>query len=286
MRHAPCAMRGATAMVKLTPHGTGSTRLVEPIGLWIIYAMTSLKAEPLFQEGGADSSALIKQLMDYVTERRLRTGDRLPSERDLAEKFGVGRNAIREAVTALQTLRLVERRPNSGLYLLSEQEQGSIDAILLYSDLGIPMNQEEVREVVELRRLLEIQAVTLACERHQPQHIERLDAALRQGAEALTIGRNFAAADEAFHLSVIDAAGNRLFRRLVNLFYLFTRKRRVHYFQNGDHAPLSQAQHTALRDAIATRDVQQAVHVMDGHLRALESYWLTLIGHPREDTDP
>jgi DNA-binding FadR family transcriptional regulator len=129
--------------------------------------MTYLKAQPSFDGGGTESSSLIKQFMDNGTERQLRAGDRLPSERDLAEKFGVGRNAIREAVTVLQTLRLVERRPNSGLYLLPEQEQGSVDAILLYSELGIPMNQEEVGEIVELRRLLEIQAITLACERLQ-----------------------------------------------------------------------------------------------------------------------
>jgi GntR family transcriptional repressor for pyruvate dehydrogenase complex len=236
--------------------------------------------------GDGEPSALIKQLMGYVAERRLRAGDRLPSERDLAEQFGVGRNAIREAVTSLQTLRLVERRPNSGLYLLAEQEQGSLDAILLHSDLGIPMNEDEVQEVVELRRLLEIQAVTLACERHRPEHIERLDAALRQGAEALAAGRNFAQADEAFHLSVVDAAGNRLFRRLVNSFYLFTRKRRVHYFENGERAPLSHAQHIVLRDAIVARDVRLATEAMGAHLQDLGSYWLTLIGRPQKDMEP
>ena len=221
--------------------------------------------------------SLIGHLLSFVAARRLEPGERLPSERELAERFAVGRGAVREALAVLETLRMVERRPNSGIYLRAVERQGSIEAIVLQAELGIPLTEAEVREVVELRRILELQAVRLAAERRHAGDIEHLDDILAEGDRVIAAGENLADNDAAFHLAMTEATGNNVFLRVVNAFYLMSRNRRRHYFADGTRAPLSQAQHRAMRDAVAAGDPDRAEAAMGGHLRGVESYWFELL---------
>ncbi|WP_159347099.1 FadR/GntR family transcriptional regulator [Roseomonas harenae] len=220
---------------------------------------------------------LIGRLLSFIAQRRLEPGDRLPSERELAERFAVGRGAVREALAVLETLRMVGRRPNSGIYLRPVEKQGSIEAIVLQAELGIPLTEAEVREVVELRRILEMQAMRLAAERRDEDDIAQLDAILADGDRAIAAGENLADNDAAFHLAMVEATGNHVFLRVVNAFYLMSRNRRRHYFADGTRAPHSQAQHRAMRDAVEAGDSDRAEAAMGGHLRGVESYWIELL---------
>ncbi|HEY8609712.1 MAG TPA: FadR/GntR family transcriptional regulator [Roseomonas sp.] len=220
---------------------------------------------------------LIGRLLPFIAHRRLEPGDRLPSERELAERFGVGRGAVREALAVLETLRIVERRPNSGIFLRPVEKQGSIEAIVLQAELGIPLTEAEVREVVELRRILEMQAMRLAAERRHADDIAHLDAILADTDRAIAAGENPADHDAAFHLAMVEATGNHVFLRVVNAFYLMSRNRRRAYFADGTRAPFSQAQHRAMRDAVEAGDPDRAEAAMGSHLRGVESYWIELL---------
>jgi DNA-binding FadR family transcriptional regulator len=224
-----------------------------------------------------ERASLIGRLLSFIAHRRLEPGDRLPSERELGERFGVGRGMVREALAVLETLRMVERRPHSGIYLRSVEKQGSIEAIVLRAELGIPLTEAEVREVVELRRILEMQAMRLAAERRHADHIRQLDAILAEGDEVIAAGENLAQNDAAFHLAMVEATGNHVFLRTVNAFYLMSRNRRRHYFADGTRAPLSHSQHRAMRDAVEAGDPDRAEAAMGGHLRGVESYWMELL---------
>lgn len=235
-------------------------------------------AEIIEDEGAThEHVGLIGRLLAFIAHRRLAPGDRLPSERELAERFAVGRGALREAVAVLEALRMVERRPNSGIYLGAVERQGSLDAMVLQAHLGVPLTDAEVREVVELRRILELQAVRLAAIRRSDVDLARFDAVLEDGARVVADGRNLADNDAAFHLAVVEATGNNVFLRVVNSFYLISRARRRHYFADGLRAPHSHAQHIALRDAIVARDADQVEALMGKHLQGVESYWLELL---------
>ncbi|MBP0443565.1 FadR family transcriptional regulator [Roseomonas sp. SSH11] len=224
-----------------------------------------------------ERASLIGRLLSFVAHRRMEPGDRLPSERELAERFAVGRGAVREALAVLETLRVVERRPNSGIYLRPVEKQGSIEAIVLQAELGIPLTEAEVREVVELRRILEMQAMRLAAERRHAEDILRLDEILDATDRAIAAGENPADQDAAFHLAMVEATGNHVYLRVVNAFYLMSRNRRRAYFADGTRAPLSQTQHRAMRDAVAAGDPDRAEAAMGGHLRGVESYWIELL---------
>ncbi|WP_372618038.1 FadR/GntR family transcriptional regulator [Falsiroseomonas sp.] len=224
-----------------------------------------------------ERSALVGRILTFIAQRGFAPGERLPSERDLAERFGFGRNALREALAVLETVRVIERRPNSGIFLRAVARHGSLDALVLSADLGVPLTAAEVEEVVELRRLMEVQGTALACERRGEDDLARIAEALAGGERCIEAGGNFAEPDAEFHLAVAEATGNRVFLRVVNSFYLISRTRRRHYFADGSRAALSQAQHRAMGEAIAARDAARAAELMRGHLRGVESYWRELL---------
>ncbi len=237
--------------------------------------MTNL--DPSRGSSSHDRGDLIGRLLPFIAHRRLEAGDRLPSERELAERFAVGRGAVREALAVLEALRIVERRPNSGIYLCAVARHGSIEAMVLQAELGVPLAEAEVREVVELRRIMEIQAVRLAAERRHDDDLARIDSVLAEGAQAIAAGENLADNDAAFHLAMVEATGNHVFLRVVNAFYLMSRNRRRAYFDDGTRALLSHSQHVAMRDAVAAGDPDRAEAAMGGHLRGVEGYWLELL---------
>jgi DNA-binding FadR family transcriptional regulator len=229
-------------------------------------------------------AGLIARLLPFIAHHRLAAGDRLPSERDLATRFRTSRPAVREGLAVLEALRVVERRPNSGIYLRAVDRQGSIETMVLQAQLGVPLTEAEVREVVELRRIREMQAVRLAAERQAGLDLARIGAALAEGARCVATGKNMADADAAFHLALVEATGNRVFLRVVNAFYLMSRTRRRAYFADGTRAASSQAQHEAMRDAVAARDADRAEAAMGSHLRGVESYWLELLHRSSGET--
>ncbi|HEY4252802.1 MAG TPA: FadR/GntR family transcriptional regulator [Roseomonas sp.] len=236
-----------------------------------------------------ERAALIGAILRLAAEARLQPGARLPAERELAERLGAGRNAVREAIAVLEALRLVERRPNSGIYLRAAERVGSLDALVLQADLGVPLTRAEVDELVELRRMMELQGTALACQRRTPADLTRLAAALAEGSGAIDQGEAYAAHDAAFHLAVAEATGNRIFLRVVNSFYLLSRERRRRYFADGSRAAGSQAQHAEMLDAIRDQDAPRAAEIMSRHLQGVESYWLELLRRPkrgeRKDTE-
>lgn len=124
-------------------------------------------------------SNAIGKILSFIRERRYQPPERLPSERDFAEKFDTSRGAVREALAALETMRVIERRPNSGIYL-RKIEESSIDALVLYAESGVPFEAKEIADVMEVRRMLEGQAVRLACTRRTADNIREITAILEE----------------------------------------------------------------------------------------------------------
>lgn len=146
------------------------------------------------QEATAESRTstgtnVIAGILAYLQDRRLQPGDRLPSERDLAERLGVGRNGVREALSTLVTLRVIESRPNSGIYLRHMSRESSFEALVLLTDIGAMPAPTEVMETMEVRAHLELLAVGLACQRRTEEDLARMEAILTRTAEILEIWR-------------------------------------------------------------------------------------------------
>jgi DNA-binding FadR family transcriptional regulator len=220
---------------------------------------------------------VLKETLAYIQHHRLGAGDRLPSERDLAARFGVGRGAVREALTALETVRLLERRRNSGFYLRDASLHGSVEAMVLSADFGVPLTRQEVTDAVEMRRILELEAARLACARRTDADLEALRAALAEAEVEIAAGRPIGDQDVRFHLALVAATHNEVFTRLVNSFYLLSRARREAYFRAPAQCRRSHAEHRAIFDALAARDARAAVERLEKHFKGVESFWLATL---------
>lgn len=231
---------------------------------------------PPVRAGDVDAGAvheIMAGLLHFIRERRFEPGERLPSERELAERFDVSRNTIREILATLEWFRFVERRPSSGVYLRAEVSDPSLETLVLLSGLGLELNEQEVLQSMETRYIIEVQAIRLACRRRTDADLARLDANLESTAADVRSGSNIADRDREFHLALAAATQNSVLVRVVKPFYLLSGRQRQHYFTDRARAKRSLGDHRGLRDAIAARDEDQAVRRLTGHLGTVETYW-------------
>jgi GntR family transcriptional repressor for pyruvate dehydrogenase complex len=238
-------------------------------------------AEP--QEASASNAAgagngAIAGILAYLRDRRLQPGDRLPSERDLAERLGVGRNAVREALATLVTLRIVESRPNSGIYLRHVEREGSFEALVMLTDMGAVPTPVEVAETMEVRGHLEVLAAGLACQRRTEADLERMEAVLQRTEQVLAEGGNIAAADTEFHVALVDATHNSVLVRVLHAFYRFTGRRREAMFADTVQGRASLLDHRRLLGHIRARDAAKAQLLILRHMDRARSYWSSVLG--------
>jgi DNA-binding FadR family transcriptional regulator len=226
------------------------------------------------------STAVIAGIMSYLEERRLQPGDRLPSERDLAERLGVGRNVVREALATLAALRMLESRPNSGIYLRHMSRESSFEALVMLADMGATPTPTEVAETMEVRAHLETLAVRLACERRTDEDIQRLEDVLARTDALLLEGGNIVTMDTEFHMALVDATHNSVLVRVLNAFYRFTARRRTVLFADREHGRASALDHRRLLKLIVKRDAAKAEASILRHMDRARSYWSIVLGKP------
>nr|WP_315593230.1 FadR/GntR family transcriptional regulator [uncultured Cupriavidus sp.] len=216
---------------------------------------------------------VIAGILAYLQDRRLQPGDRLPSERDLAERLGVGRNAVREALATLVTLRVVESRPNSGVYLRHMSRESSFEALVLLTDIGATPTPTEITETMEVRAHLELLAVSLACQRRTDEDLARMEAILARTDETLEANGNIAEMDTDFHIAVVDAAHNSVLVRTLNAFYRFTARRRAVLFEDHTQGLASAREHRQMLEHIRNRDISKAERLILQHMDRATTYW-------------
>lgn len=226
-----------------------------------------------------ETQQVLSRILPFIRERGYQPGERIPSERELAERFQVSRGILREALAMLEAMRVLERRPQSGIYLKDIATESSLDMVVLEADLGIPLSAADVLDLNQFRAMLEIQAVTLACQRRTDQDMERLDLILTASRARQVAGQSLSEQDAQFHMALCAASGNRLIQRAANSFWLASRARREQYFSEPGNAKRSITQHTALRNAIARGDTGKALDVLNLHLGNVERYWMARV-HP------
>jgi GntR family transcriptional repressor for pyruvate dehydrogenase complex len=149
------------------------------------------------------ATEVARRIIDYLLSGQLEPGDRIPSERQLAEALGVGRSLLREALKSIALLGLVEVRPGDGTFLVRAESELLPKAI----EWGLLLGEQQVADLMEARHLLEVLVAGLAAERRTPADIAMLRTYYGQ-MQAAPDTTSFVAADMAFHLRVAEAANN------------------------------------------------------------------------------
>src|SRR5438105_9191390 len=137
-----------------------------------------VKSTRIYQE-------IVRQVKQMIGEGRLKSGDQLPPERDLAEKFVVSRASVREALRALKSLGLVEIRPGEGTFV----REVSVESLIEPLALVMASHREAIAELFEARRLLEPAIAALAARRATPEELHEMDRILEEQAKAVAAGR-------------------------------------------------------------------------------------------------
>ncbi len=213
------------------------------------------------------------KLLQLIRDRGFKPGDKLPSERDLAALFGMSRSAVRESLIRLDTLRIVESRPKSGVYLQPYGAERSIEAMVLFAETNTPLTAAEVVQSVELRSVLESEAMRLACLRRTQDDLDTLQKILRDSAAAIARGETLAELDPLFHKAIVAATKNDVLLRFINVFYRMSRKRREIYFNEPLQSKRSHAQHVQLYGAIEAQDAELGQQILRRHLKGVDAYF-------------
>ena len=228
--------------------------------------------------GEHTSNHIVRSILAYLQERRLQAGDRLPSERALAEKLDVGRNALREALATLTTLRVVEARPNSGIYLRRVSTESSFETIAFLAESGASPTPEEIAETTEVRAALEQVAVKLACTRRDDSDLQALGAIIERTERGLRAGVNIAEHDTEFHLALVGASHNGVLVRVLNSFYRMSAQRRLAWFASREQGRASARDHKKMLDAVERRDIDLAQDLIRKHMDRARAYWKEVLG--------
>src|SRR5690606_29238433 len=131
------------------------------------------------------TSRTLAKILSLIEKRNYDPGERLPSERELSERFGVGRGVVREALSILENLRYLKRKRNSGMYLTSTPERISLETLSLFSELGINLTKDKVTQALEVKAIIEVQAVLLACERRTEEQLRAIEDIVRRFDDAI-----------------------------------------------------------------------------------------------------
>lgn len=229
-----------------------------------------IRRSPLYEE-------VAQRLRAFIDVQALKPGDRLLSERELAQRLGVSRTSVRQALTALRVAGLVEIRHGDGVYLLGPPERvvPTLAGELLDSQAQLPA-------IMEVRVGLESQTARLAARRRSDAELDEMRAALHEMAAAVERGEDGAESDEAFHGAIARASRNRLLVELMSqLAEPIDRTRRGSLSRPG-RPPRSLEAHRAILAAIEAQDEDGAAQAMLDHLRVVAD----LAFVPRDDTRP
>jgi GntR family transcriptional regulator, transcriptional repressor for pyruvate dehydrogenase complex len=219
----------------------------------------------------------IDQIRNLIRSGELPPGSRLPPENELAAQLGLSRNSMREAVKALEMVRVLDVRRGDGTYVTSLEPRLLLKGLGLAVDL---LQDESVLSVVEVRRLLEPAATGLAAERISDEGLARLEERLREMDEAGSDAERQVAADAAFHLEVFAATRNQtLLSILDGLSSLTLRARIWRAVVEADAITETLQQHRAIFAALAARDRPLAEAAALMHVTTSENWLRGVMAH-------
>jgi GntR family transcriptional regulator, transcriptional repressor for pyruvate dehydrogenase complex len=154
---------------------------------------------------------VVEQILKKLQSGEITAGARLPSQRALAQSFGVGRSSMREALNALAVMGYLDVQQGRGTFIAQKLP----DANPSISTLQAALKAGSLLDVIELRETLECKAAELAAERSESGHLRRLEQALRDMEESQEDYRRFLQADVEFHITLVEATTNQIFSEIV-----------------------------------------------------------------------
>ncbi len=222
---------------------------------------TPIRASKVYEQ-------ITEQIEQRILKGELRSGDRLPTERELAEQFQASRTAVREAMKTLAQKGLVDMRPGRGTIVIDGTSRAMRHSLGLMMRVGQISGSENL---VEVREILEPEIAALAATRATAEHIAALQEAVTIMDASLDDADTYIAADNDFHRALAKATQNELILTFVDSIVYLLSEQRKHIFSVGGGSARGQIYHKLLLDTILRRDPEAARAAMRGHLQQVRA---------------
>lgn len=213
---------------------------------------------------------IVEQIGQLVADGQLKPGDRLPSERALVERFQVSRASIREAISSLEMMGLIEVRSGEGTYI----RQVNMDSVVAPLAWMLFIEKDSDRELYEARKILEVQAAGLAAARAEEDELLEMFEALEIMRLDLDNNRLGEEADLRFHYAIAKATHNKILFRLMNTISDTMQKAlqtsRSKLYEEKSSPERLYKEHYAIYEAIKEHNAANAQQSMLDHLVGVE----------------
>lgn len=207
----------------------------------------------------------VAEQIERLILRKLKPGDKLPSERELAELLQVSRSSIRDAIRSLELMGLVEPRQGAGT-IVCEPSDASIKPFAE----ALKHRKELVGELLDLRKMLEPGLAARAAANALPQQIATMEEILERQQAKFSAGEPAIAEDAEFHYNIALASGNSVLLKILDLIMDMLRDTRQKALQVPGRPQKSLAGHRRILTAIKKHDGEGAKAAMRRHIEDIE----------------
>lgn len=214
----------------------------------------------------AIADQVMAHIIELIRSKRLRPGDKLPSERELSEALGVSRPSLREGLRTLAYLNILHIRHGGGTYVASL----SPETLVEHLELLLAIDDAAIFELLQARQLVEPELAAIAAQRMGPAELARIEACLRQMGACPEQLELLAALDVELHQLIAEAAGNPFLSRFMASIRHLSRRSRERTIQIAAIRRQAQADHEQIVAALAARDPERARSAMRRHLAHIE----------------
>lgn len=213
------------------------------------------------------SEMVIEEIFKNLKSGDLKPGDKLPTERMLSQMLGVGRSSIREAVKGLVLMGYLEASQGKGTFVRDDVA----DSTLSYANLANVMAADNIFDLMELRQIIECNAVGLAAKRAGTEDMDRIIKALEKMKACREDIKTFYVPDFNFHMAIADATNNKM---ICEIMRLIVEKAHDQYekFMPDQLCPPEQAIQTAeqIVQSLTKGEARNATRYMRAHLKLVE----------------
>jgi GntR family transcriptional repressor for pyruvate dehydrogenase complex len=208
----------------------------------------------------------VAQQIERMILKKLRPGDKLPSERELAEMLRVSRSSIRDAIRGLELMGMVEPRQGAGTIV----REISSDSLINPFANALKRRRESVSELLDFRKMLEPPLAARAATRASADEISEMEEILQRQEAKQAAGESSVAEDAEFHYSVALASGNGVVLKVLDILMDLLRDTRERSLQVEGRPQKSIAGHRRILAAIKRHDAEAAKAAMRRHIEDVE----------------
>lgn len=222
------------------------------------------------------SDQVFDQLRELIFRGDYQPGQKIMTERELANALNVSRNSVREAINKLVTLRFLEQRQGQGTYVRSMDEAVKIPLATVMAT-----QDASLIDLLEMRMGIECTAAALAAQRANAEDIEAIQAAIGEMERDTASGGLGTEGDLAFHMAIASATKNPMqiyiMKNVSNFLHVGIRENLLHLYEDPDNIVEILRQHKAICQSIRGGDADAAFNAMKNHINYVIRFFKNLV---------